>query len=312
MCDGGLRVDAALLSNRQVETNNDAPQAQAQVAACPVCGNRGRLAGVKRGYDHYACSSCKSLFVWPVPSTYLDTYQGSYFSGAANGHGYVEYDRDKLPMSGTFLAYLDLLAQHGCKTGRLLDIGAATGFFLNLARSRGYETMGVEPGEDAVTQARSKHLNVIHGTLSDLREASESFDAATMLDVLEHLPEPRATLGAVHKLLKPGGLLAINTPDQGSALAKTLGMRWHLVTPPEHLCLFTAGALKSALQQTGFEVLVLNRIGKKFTLQYIVQTLAMNWRIAAPLAEYFRGRAIGHLGVPINFRDNVFVLARKL
>lgn len=310
MCDGGLQLDTALLTNREIEANN-APQVQAEAAICPVCGNRGCLAGVKRGYDHYVCASCKSLFVWPVPSTYLDTYQGSYFSGAAGGHGYVDYDRDKLPMSGTFLTYLDLLARHGCKTGRLLDIGAATGFFLNLARGRGYETMGVEPGGQAVAQARSKELNVVHGTLSDLKEAPESFDAVTMLDVLEHLPEPRATLGAAHRLLKPGGLLAINTPDQGSALAKVLGMKWHLVTPPEHLCLFTAAALKSALRQSGFEVLVLSRIGKKFTLQYVAQTLAMNWRAAEPVADYFRGRVIGRFGVPINLRDNVFLLAKR-
>ena len=90
-------------------------------------------------------------------------------------------------------------------------------------------------------------------------------------------------------------------------------MKWHLVTPPEHLCLFTSDAIKNSLQQVGFEVLAVRRIGKRFTLQYVVQTLANNqplqtWDYAGAI---LRRSSLGRLGISINLRDNIFVVARK-
>ncbi len=249
-----------------------------------------------------------------MPDNVLETYSGTYFNGAGQGHGYVDYDRDKIPMTGTFEVFLNLLAHHGVATGRLLDVGAATGFFLDLARKRGYHTVGVEPGAEAAKKAELKGLNVVHGTIDDLAEPPESFDAITMLDVLEHLPAPSTDLARARRLLKPGGLLAINTPDYGSLLARVLGMNWHLVTPPEHLCLFTSEALNSSLGKMGFKVLVVRRIGKKFTLQYILRTLANNQKLKLWdfLGNLVRRTPLGAAGVPINLRDNIFVLARRV
>ena len=117
----------------------------------------------------------------------------------------------------------------------------------------------------------------------------------------------------MNRLLKPGGLLAINTPDSGSALARMLGTKWHLVVPPEHLNLFHRKSLRRLIEETSFEIVAEGNIGKKYTVQYVFETLyhwqkLKLWGIAA---KGLRHRSLGERGIPINLRDNMFLIARK-
>jgi len=187
-------------------------------------------------------------------------------SRVQDGFGYVDYDQDKSKMTSTFEHYLDILATDGSEIGDMLDVGAATGFFLDLARNRGWRTVGVEPSEFAVSVAKGKGLDVRQGIVEDLAIPDNSFDVITMWDVIEHVNAPRASLAAAFRLLRPGGVLAINTPDSGSTLARLLGLRWHLVVPPEHLVLFHQESLRRLLAESNFEVTSIKRIGKRFTL----------------------------------------------
>jgi len=269
--------------------------------------------GKKGSYSFYRCGSCGLLFVWPLPSDTLNIYSESYFAGAEDGFGYVDYDQDKAPMTGTFEQYLDLLAQHHPNQGGLLDVGAATGFFLDLARRRQWRTFGVEPSDYAARVARQKGLDVHCGVLEDLAMPDPSLDVITMWDVIEHVPDPRRSLAKSFAMLAPGGTLAINTPDASSLLARLLGLRWHLVVPPEHLVLFSRRSLELLLKEAGFEVILVRRIGKRFTVQYVLETLARwqrlrLWHFALDLA---RRSGVGDWGVSINLYDNMFILARK-
>jgi SAM-dependent methyltransferase len=225
----------------------------------------------------------------------------------------VEYDRDKQAMIPSFNRYLDLIEKAYGKKGKLLDVGAATGFFLDIARSRGWETAGVEPSDHAAGLGRLKGLDVRTGTLDEFQAADHEFDVITMWDVLEHVPEPRQTLRQVHHLLKPGGIIAINTPDADSLWARMMGMRWHLIVPPEHLHLFGARSLKRILSEMQFDCLKTAKIGKTFTVQYVLQTLS-HWQglgIWRTLSSHFMSNPLGRIGVPINLRDNVFLLGRS-
>lgn len=281
---------------------------------CTICGSGAAPVGEKHSYRLYRCSRCRHLFVWPMPDNHLGIYLQDYFQGGADGgFGYVDYDRDKLPMVPTFERYLDLLQQAGANGGAILDIGAATGFFLDIARRRGWTPYGVEASDFAAGIARSKGLDVRTGVLEDYEVAPNFFDAITAWDVIEHLHCPRNTMRKINQVLKPGGLLAINTPDSGSALAQLLGIRWHLVIPPEHLNLFHRKSLRHLLEENGFEVLMEDKIGKTFTVQYVFQTLS-NWQklgIWGWAANHLQRRSIGKWGIPINLRDNMFVIARK-
>lgn len=262
----------------------------------------------------YRCDACHTYFPWPVPSQEqtLELYGQDYFSGATEGSGYVDYDRDKQPMVPTFHRYLDRIEHYLPARGTLLDIGAATGFFLKLAKARNWDVIGIEPSAHASERGRSAGLDIRTGCFVKGLFPKESLDVITLWDVIEHVPEPKTLVEASFEALKPGGILALNTPDSRSVLARTLKANWHLVVPPEHLFLMNSVSLKKVLEPH-FEILETGRIGKRFTLQYVLETLYHWQRLSAwnQLHKRVQGRALGRLSLPINLRDNIFMLSRK-
>lgn len=160
---------------------------------------------------------------------------------------------------------------------KLLDVGAATGRFLEVAKERGWEAYGVEISEYASRKAREKGLNVITGAFEDTNFQEGYFDTITFLDTFEHLSNSKSILALSHRFLKKDGILAINTPDSNSLFARFCKGKWYLLGPPEHLFLFNLRNLSQALNNLGFEVVIVSKIGKRFTLRYIARRLA-NWQ----------------------------------
>src|SRR5262249_10612840 len=134
---------------------------------------------------------------------------------------------------------------HGYRTaGRLLELGCAYGFFLQEAR-RHFEVAGIELAADAAAHCRSAGLNVLQGVADEesLRQIGH-VDVIVLFDVIEHLPEPRETLALCHRYLNPGGLIVITTGDFASPLARLAGVKWRLMTPPQHLWFFTPESMR--------------------------------------------------------------------
>jgi 2-polyprenyl-3-methyl-5-hydroxy-6-metoxy-1,4-benzoquinol methylase len=275
---------------------------------CPLCNNSTHHFTQKDGFDLYKCNSCKFIFVYPVPKS-IEVYDDSYFSGADKGFGYIDYDADKEPMIPTFLKYLDIFSSLGKKSGRLLDIGAATGFFMSIARNKGFDVAGVEISDFAGGVGRKKGLNIKTGDLASAAFPSEYFDVVTMFDVLEHVPSPKDFLSESKRILKNGGLLAINTPDAQSFWAKLLGSKWQLIVPPEHLNYFSPKNLASYLEKEGFKVIVNTKIGKKFTLQYIFKMLPKFIKFVSNILPQ---KLLSKIYIPINLHDNFFIVLEKI
>lgn len=279
---------------------------------CPNCSSTVNFWDKKGQYDIYSCTNCKLVFVYPLPNP-ESVYGEDYFSGAKAGFGYVDYDKDKEPMIPVFNKYLDLFSKFGKNKGELFDIGAATGFFMNLARMRGYNVLGVEMSKHAVEIAEKKGLKVYEGDLMSLNLKEDSFDVVTMLDVLEHMTDPLGELIEVKRILKKGGLLVVNSPNGESFLAKILKSKWHLVLPPEHLFYFSPKNLTEYLERNGFTLLYSGTIGKRFTFQYIFKML-YKWqkiKIWNYLSEVFSKGLLSKLFIPINLYDNFFVILIK-
>ena len=282
--------------------------------ACIACGGRSfDFFTNKNNFNFYKCKNCFLIFVWPIPQHAVDLYSQDYFDGAKHGFGYVDYEEDKSAMTGTFNAYLERIERFIPKKGRILDVGAATGFFLRLALERGWGASGIEISNYAANIARQKGLNVISGTLETTDFSLSIFDVITLWDVIEHLSDPKTHLIAANKILKKGGIIAINTPDAGSFAAKLLGKHWHLLVPPEHLVIFNQRNLSMLLKSCGFDVLWTGKVGKKFTLQYAFQILAnkLKSRIFGRMTEFFKDNALGKINIPINLRDNFLIIAKK-
>ncbi|MFZ2500426.1 MAG: class I SAM-dependent methyltransferase [Minisyncoccia bacterium] len=292
-----------------------------QTIVCAFCeGNHHRFFCRKDGFSLYRCVGCGHGVVWPLPSDVSEIYTKDYFTGAKSGFGYVDYDRDKEPMrtllnQSIFQIESFLGVMHAPKKGKILDVGAATGFFLDIARERGWDVHGVEVSDFAASIARDKGIAMTTGTLADLQDAQESFVAVTLWDVIEHVQNPLEELRRAAGLLAPGGVLLMTTPGLSSLYARFLGKRWHLIVPPEHLHYFTRRSMRLLLKKAGLEVLDISGPSKSFTLSYIFQTLA-RWQgplVWGKVAQFLKNRPmIGGLSIPVPLRDNMLVLARKI
>jgi len=285
---------------------------------CPIClSEKINFFCEKSGFKLYDCSFCGLSFVWPIPGRLADIYQEPYFKasledGRADKFGYSDYEEDKKAMRGTFITYLNKIAKLAAGR-RIFDIGSATGYFLDLAKQAGWLTAGVEISDYAAKIAGAKGHKVFTGDLPDLKIGGK-YDVVTAWDVLEHLAEPKKYLKAAQDILNQGGILAVNTIDRGSLYAKLTGKNWHAIVPPEHLFYYSARSLKILLEANGFKIIERFKIGKKFTLPYIFKVLANSHKvkILASLADCFAKGFWRKISLPINLRDNIFIIAKKI
>jgi SAM-dependent methyltransferase len=140
--------------------------------------------------------------------------------------------------------------------GRLLEVGAAYGHSLDLARKRGWDVEGVELSPRAAAYARENFgLTVFNCDLVETPLSDESFDAVIMWHVLEHVRNPKEQLLRVAAVLKHGGVLGIRVPNIGSYGARVAGEWWPWMCPPAHLWFFSSTTLPRLLRNIGFEVL---------------------------------------------------------
>lgn len=144
----------------------------------------------------------------------------------------------------------------GRTTGRILDVGCATGIFLHEMASAGWQAVGVEPVTHAAEYAQARFgLEIFSGTLAQAPYESGSFDVVTFWDVLEHTFSPAQELAHAARLLAPGGLVAINVPNWHSVDRQLFGPHWIGFDPPRHLYVFTERTLTTMLRQAGFRPL---------------------------------------------------------
>lgn len=144
--------------------------------------------------------------------------------------------------------------------GYLLDVGCATGIFLNgMRRFPGWTLHGVDPSEHAAAIARRlPGVQIVTGTLEQAAYPDAMFDAVTLWDVFEHLHDPAATLQEIRRVLKPDGVLALRVPNLSSWDAKLFGRGWAGLDTPRHLYLFDRVTLPRMVESQGFRVLRLD------------------------------------------------------
>jgi 2-polyprenyl-3-methyl-5-hydroxy-6-metoxy-1,4-benzoquinol methylase len=142
---------------------------------------------------------------------------------------------------------------HDAQPGRLLDVGCGDGGRLARWQAMGWEVEGQEVDATATERARTlRGLRVHLGALSRLALPGSTFDIVTMSHVIEHVPDPLATLKECHRLLKPGGRLIAVTPNINSFGHRRFGSCWMGLDPPRHLHLFSVLTLGQVGVQAGF------------------------------------------------------------
>lgn len=207
--------------------------------------------------------------------------------------------------------------------GRLLDVGTGNSPFLPLMKERGWEVMGTEIDADLVEHFRKEeHIQLFHGELEDAQYESESFDAVTIMGVLEHVPDPRRVLEEAARIIKPGGVLCLWCFNRGFE-TKILGRFWPGFDAPRHFYSFSYKTMDHLLRETGFEV-----VGNYFRpLSYFFYTgiwaakrvrnrLRHNKRatyvLRMPLPLELAGRFLGTALAKRKSSSNMYIFARKV
>jgi 2-polyprenyl-3-methyl-5-hydroxy-6-metoxy-1,4-benzoquinol methylase len=189
--------------------------------------------------------------------------------------------------------------------GKLLDIGAASGILLEEAASLGFQGVGVEPSRHLAAKAVENGLDVRLGIFPH-PEIRGPFDVITLIDVIEHVPNPIRLLRDIGTHLKPDGLGVVTTPDVRSLVARLLGPRWwHFRVA--HIGYFDQRTIAKALAAAGLELVGLSRPPWYFTCEYAAER-AMNY-IPKPLRFKLPTFLREHT-IRVNFRDSMQVLFR--
>lgn len=230
---------------------------------CPLCGaDGGRVlyepwntkvdprevlsasGGVRGTQRIVKCPECRLIYVNPRPSPkeVIESYSAAkdeVYVGAAAGRG------------STFRRCVQIVEKYS-SPGKLLDVGAAGGFFVKAAREAGWDATGVEPCRWLVDYALQRlGVNLLPTTLTEARFSENTFDVVTLWDVLEHVPDPLGELREVFRILRPGGLLMVNFPDAGTWQANLAGKYWWFFLSV-HLTYFTQGTIQAMMKKAGF------------------------------------------------------------
>ncbi len=175
--------------------------------------------------------------------------------------------------------YCNLVVHHHPQSGRLLDVGCSTGKFLYAMQHRKWQVQGVELSTYAAKQARENlGLNVHTGTLAEAVYESSIFDAVTLWDVLEHVPDPQIVLKEIYRILKPGGVLLFSMPNPESTEARLFGDNWVGWERPRHLYLIPPNLIGCYLQATGLEYKGMESFNGRFTLTLLSVEFALKSR----------------------------------
>ncbi|MEP7272229.1 MAG: methyltransferase domain-containing protein [Acidobacteriota bacterium] len=182
--------------------------------------------------------------------------------------------------------------------GRLLELGSSTGELLAVASER-FETTGVEADLSSSRIARERGLHCLNGTLADVHLNEDWFDVAVLYHTIEHLPSPQATMLELHRVIRPGGWLVLETPNIATLWFRLFGSRWRQLIP-DHRYFFTPATLGRLCYQSGFEIRELRSVGK-----------AMSYRLfASRVSRYHRtlGRMLSKIGRSADIEDRTLRL----
>jgi cyclopropane fatty-acyl-phospholipid synthase-like methyltransferase len=141
------------------------------------------------------------------------------------------------------------------KSGQLLDIGCNIGLFLKVAAQNGFHATGVELNEECARYGRQFFdLTIFSEHLEKIGFQNDKFDIVTLFDVLEHIPDIKSFISEVRRILKPDGLLVVQSPNIGSLMAKLTKSKWAWLCPPDHLYHFTPDTMSCFLTAQGFTI----------------------------------------------------------
>jgi 2-polyprenyl-3-methyl-5-hydroxy-6-metoxy-1,4-benzoquinol methylase len=216
---------------------------------CPACENqKSNSVGNKNGYALEKCLGCGTLFAKlsfeneKTSSEVQDLYDH-----------YYDFANFKLPKAAEIsLQKIVESFTEFRQTNNLLDIGFGEGGMLTVAEKNDWKCFGTELSPPALKYGAERGWTVSNDAFSDERFPREGFDVVTMVELIEHVPNPDFFLETAFKLLRPNGLLFLTTPNNNSLNRRWLGADWSVISPPEHITIWSPSGMRKALSRNGF------------------------------------------------------------
>jgi 2-polyprenyl-3-methyl-5-hydroxy-6-metoxy-1,4-benzoquinol methylase len=270
-----------------------------------------------QGFRIVKCLKCGLSYVNPRldPKNLKELYSLAYFkSDNSITYGYDDYLSDRDAITRTFRRRWDVMRPFIPKAGTMLDIGCACGFLMTVAKENGWKTKGLDISEGMANYGRT-HLNnnITIGKLPEAYFMENSFDLITIWDTIEHSTDPSEDIKIISRLLKPGGILSVITPDSESLHAKLFGEKWvEYLRPREHIYFLSNRTLKTMLDRAGLNIKKRTTVGKFVTWRFALDRLSCYWpKTISVIAVLMRALGLYYKTCYIDPRDKMFVIARK-
>jgi 2-polyprenyl-3-methyl-5-hydroxy-6-metoxy-1,4-benzoquinol methylase len=202
------------------------------------------------------CKNCSMVFSQRIPT---DQELMEHYSNS--------YSREDVLSPITIIRYheiLDTFEKYRI-TNNLLDVGCGVGYFLDIAKERGWNVYGTEYTESALKINRDKGFTMHEGKLNSENYPENHFDIVTSFEVIEHINNPQEDIEKVKKILRKGGALYATTPNFDSLSRRNLKENWNVIGYPEHLSYYTPTSMNFLLKSFGFQEAFIQTTGFSFT-----------------------------------------------
>ncbi len=189
--------------------------------------------------------------------------------------------------------------------GSLLDIGAGSGILVEAALEMGYNAEGVEPSKWLQQKAVERKLP-IHQGIFPSDKLKEKYDIIVLVDVIEHVNNPKQLLSEIKKAIKDDGIFILITPDVGSLMPKLLRWRWWHYRVA-HIGYFNKKNLKYLTDHTGYKQIKITRPAWYFKLDYLIKR---SYKLLPKFLHLPIPRFLKKIVIPINLRDSILGIYR--